>query len=1166
VADSSFTFTGAVRPICEVGMSASRAAEPDSWFDASCYVHEAEIFRGRQRFTDRFEPATASITFDNRTGWGDLVGAPLIVAAATLRPGRPLRIGVVGSFDGGPLETRWLFRGWIDQATPAYDPVLHDVVTVNCIDSFGESGQSIAPAGPEVGVNETTAGRVNRVLDAVGWFPTKRKISAVTTAVQGTTLGVQAADLMTAAADSAGGVVYGDLDGDVVLRGLDWELYSAAAPPDGEIGNVDPGTPPLPDTPVYIDPVLGYVYQPDPPPFEHPEQTVLKVCANGTAGTLIEQPPAYRLYAADGRLLFESSGQVWDMGVYEGGCTGVIVDPHPIDGQPPVQRIDAPQLPPEEGGGPQDDAWVISEEPVVEVPPGGGVGGGDGDGANPVFGVELLGYSDGGLADGPQSTVTVAGINPGPDAMLVVLVCAICSAVPAGSLTPFPVAGGSITGAGMTFDEVAREPAGGDGAESYGAVARTPRTDPGVFDVVVDWSGANQSRYHIVTVWRVTAERQDLLERMKLGAYRRSFTWDRTGGILPSPNPPGKGFWQTAFEDTGSDVPPYARLADITIAQTLAESPTEPWGATFNTADGEWWTPTFGDIDPVVRAVPGPVWRDDFERADGPLGSDWLDPAGIPVDTAKTTVGIVSGAVEVGVDPAIDDTAVNGFGQTLATIEAGAAQYVEVAITNVFQGHPVANPDPAASTPADMTCDLLLFSLASDTDASSASMECGFGWGGNDFEPGKGFMSVHVRRQLPDGSTDYGPGFANVDYPDHDPARVIVVRFESSPQGAQRCLVDGVQVMESNVGALDGLHLGFGLHWSKNLPAGTSPRINYVEIGVAELGIIRKCSWVAGTRPASSAPDVKFDTVNVGPDDIQSSQACVIVEPETPNAFGWRTLAYYSDAPVPPTTVPPMSHSSTVRYERSSILLVFVAAFAGGDVASGITVTSSGLTFAAAKVQGWDGVGHGQGAVFWAKTPELAHAADAPPVVTVSWGAALDGVTYLVYEATGAGAVAATGGAVRGTHVLGSVDGGVTALLSAPPDTASVTLGFLGVLGDANESGATPGVDFTEEVEVLPSAQRAWLQAQSRTSSTSAAVNWVDMNASSPTGPKASDAVVLAVEVTPGPDFVMWGTDQPVEIGGGTDAFNGPIYFTERSTGTDPNGGDLLWGFGGGPR
>ena len=319
MADPAFTFTDQIRPVCEIGMSDVREAEPDTWLDVSCHVHEVEIFRGRERFSDHFMPATASITFDNRSGWGDLVGAPLIVAGQTLRPARPIRVGVSGVFDDDTVEsTRWLYRGWIDQATPAYDPVLHDVVTVNCIDAFGEAGQSVAPQGAEQGVNETVTARVNRVLDAVGWFPAKRKMATVATTVQGTPLGSRAVDLMTAAADSAGGVVFGDLDGDVVLKGADWMLYDPDDPPDGEIGNMDPGDPELEDVPVYVDPTEGTVYEPDPPPMERPPIVQFCVRRDDPEGTIVEQGDSWRIFVAGGQLRYESSGRVWDMGAYTG--------------------------------------------------------------------------------------------------------------------------------------------------------------------------------------------------------------------------------------------------------------------------------------------------------------------------------------------------------------------------------------------------------------------------------------------------------------------------------------------------------------------------------------------------------------------------------------------------------------------------------------------------------------------------------------------------------------------------------------------------------------------------------------------------------------------------------------------------------------------------------
>ena len=111
--DAAFTFTGQVRPVCELGLSDVRQPEPDEWLDVSCYVHEAELFRGRDRFTDRFQPGTATVTFKNTDGWADLVGSPSVVATQTLRPGRPIRVGVTGPWQAGargPLVVAWLDR------------------------------------------------------------------------------------------------------------------------------------------------------------------------------------------------------------------------------------------------------------------------------------------------------------------------------------------------------------------------------------------------------------------------------------------------------------------------------------------------------------------------------------------------------------------------------------------------------------------------------------------------------------------------------------------------------------------------------------------------------------------------------------------------------------------------------------------------------------------------------------------------------------------------------------------------------------------------------------------------------------------------------------------------------------------------------------------------
>ena len=109
--------------------------------------------------------------------------------------------------------------------------------------------------------------------------------------------------------------------------------------PTAAIGNVDPGTPGIPGGPGYIDPDPGYVYDPAPPPITG--AFTVKVCADGTEGTLVQQGDTFRIYALDGRLLFSSSGHTWDLGDFDGGCVAVTFDPD--TGEPPVRWDEDPE-------------------------------------------------------------------------------------------------------------------------------------------------------------------------------------------------------------------------------------------------------------------------------------------------------------------------------------------------------------------------------------------------------------------------------------------------------------------------------------------------------------------------------------------------------------------------------------------------------------------------------------------------------------------------------------------------------------------------------------------------------------------------------------------------------------------------------------------------------
>jgi hypothetical protein len=366
------------RPVCEIGISDVRQAEPDSWLDISEHVHEAEIYEGRARFTDRFDASTASITVGNDDGWADLFGSPGDVLEQTVRPGRPIRIGIIGPWGtAGADETRWLFRGWIDQTSPRYHPTLHDVVIVNAFDALAEAGSTEAPRGPLQGENETADARITRVLDAVDWFAEKRSIASSAMQVIGTELGSQAIDLMGQAADSAGGVVYGDNNGDVVFRGMGWQLYDGDVPQDFTIGNVDPGTPPTPFIPAYLDPTRGYVYWPDGPPITTPKIFIFDVYPGG--GTIISGPDwgiGIWDWGIGPHVIWWNSGHYYDLGPTPTGCWGIYWDPttgdvHMLDNCDTWQEDVAAII---DGGGaaaPEIVHWWLLDT-NVDAPTGGG--------------------------------------------------------------------------------------------------------------------------------------------------------------------------------------------------------------------------------------------------------------------------------------------------------------------------------------------------------------------------------------------------------------------------------------------------------------------------------------------------------------------------------------------------------------------------------------------------------------------------------------------------------------------------------------------------------------------------------------------------------------------------------------------------------------------------
>lgn len=255
-----FTFTQRARPFLEVGVGDSRiegqaarwdvqrwdasdalwgGVEPN-WQDVTCHTFAISITAGRDRTADRFTVATMTVTAGNLTGWADFTPPTEgDLNTLQLRPGRSVRFGV----DHVELGRVVLFRGVIDAIGATYDPDDPDAITLEAIDALGEVGRPYLVdlnSDPSNSGEEVDA-RLERLLDLAQWPPSKRRIDGSSLPLLPIKTEGQVADLVGITADSAGGSIFGDPEGDVVYRALDWQMWPSTRPPDATIGNVEKG-------------------------------------------------------------------------------------------------------------------------------------------------------------------------------------------------------------------------------------------------------------------------------------------------------------------------------------------------------------------------------------------------------------------------------------------------------------------------------------------------------------------------------------------------------------------------------------------------------------------------------------------------------------------------------------------------------------------------------------------------------------------------------------------------------------------------------------------------------------------------------------------------------------------------------------------------------------
>lgn len=249
----AFSFTDRAVPVLEIGVGDSRVAttgglwdsarwdnpaalwagDEPYWRDVSCETYTVECEYGRRASTDRFVAGALTVVVRNRDGWADPHHTDDI-STLSMRPGRALRCGM----HHRTLGYRPLFYGVIDAVTPMYEPNRTDSVQLDVIDMLGEINRTkVDGSDTPLGAGDTVDTRINRILDRAGWPTSKRDIARSGVTCVADELAGQVADQLSTAAESANGVVFGSLDGDITFRHDTWQMFDPATPPDATVGN-----------------------------------------------------------------------------------------------------------------------------------------------------------------------------------------------------------------------------------------------------------------------------------------------------------------------------------------------------------------------------------------------------------------------------------------------------------------------------------------------------------------------------------------------------------------------------------------------------------------------------------------------------------------------------------------------------------------------------------------------------------------------------------------------------------------------------------------------------------------------------------------------------------------------------------------------------------------
>lgn len=195
----------------EVAFDDSTTGDP-TWTDVTDWVQAVSASRGVQEELGRPEAGTCNVVFDNSDRRFDptYTSSPYYPYVTPLR-----RIRVRAYFNGVNYP---LFTGYVER-WPVQWRQNTSQVQVQCVDGFAVLANAKLPA--DTYPAETTGARIRRVLDAIGWDTTKRRIDTGQSQVLEHVIedgdGTTALQHLQDVTDTELGLLFCDGNGDIVF-------------------------------------------------------------------------------------------------------------------------------------------------------------------------------------------------------------------------------------------------------------------------------------------------------------------------------------------------------------------------------------------------------------------------------------------------------------------------------------------------------------------------------------------------------------------------------------------------------------------------------------------------------------------------------------------------------------------------------------------------------------------------------------------------------------------------------------------------------------------------------------------------------------------------------------------------------------------------------------